>query len=194
MAIYTTRESLNTAAQNVALTYVEQDGKQVLMGSERSLPVLDISHQRLHEGRAFLAYRLYPSTAKLADGATVSIAIACAENCELHMLVQAECGGEAEFYWYENATVSAGTAFTPINRKRSSTRTSEAAVLINPTVTSAGTELMARSIPGGSGVFAGGGSDYSFEFVLKGLTTYLFQMKNTSGSARAAHLMLEWYE
>lgn len=194
MASYVQRESDTTKARYVNLTFTEQDGRQVLAGSERSMPTLDIAHQRLHEGRAFLAYKFYPSTATLANGATASIAIACAQGCELHMLVQAECGGTAEFYWYEDATVSSGTAFTPINRRRKSLNTSDAAVLINPTISNAGTLLMARSIPGGSGVFAGGGSDYSFEFVLKDLTTYLFQLKNTSGSARSAHLMLEWYE
>lgn len=194
MAIYTQRESINTAAQNVALSFVEQDGRQVLMGSDRCLPVLDVAHQRLHEGRAFIAYRFYPSTAQLADAATVSIAIACAEDCELHMLVQAECGGTSEFYWYEGADVTGGTEFTPINRKRSSLRTSEAVALVNPTITSAGTLLLAKSIPGGAGPHAGGGSDYTFEYVLNGLTTYLFQLKNTSGFARSAHLILEWYE
>jgi hypothetical protein len=191
---YVQRESDNTSSRYVNLTFTEQDGRQVVMGSDRALPILDISHQRLHEGRAFLAYKFYSSTDTLANGATASIAIACAEGCEMHMLVQAECGGSAEFYWYEGAAVTEGTPFTAINRKRASTNTSDTAILINPTVSNAGTLLLARSIPGGSGVFAGGGSDYSFEYVLKDLTTYLFELKNTSGSARAAHLLLEWYE
>jgi hypothetical protein len=194
MPNYVQRESDTTSSRYVNLTFTEQDGRQVIMGSERSMPVLDIAHQRLHEGRAFIAFKFYSSADTLGNGATASIAIACAQGCEMHMLVQAECGGSAEFYWYEGSTVSSGTAFTPINRKRSSTNTSDAAVLINPTISNAGTLLLARSIPGGAGVFAGGGSDYAFEYVLKDLTTYLFQLKNTSGSARAAHLLLEWYE
>jgi len=194
MPNYVQRESDTTRSRYVNLTFTEQDGRQVIMGSERSMPVLDIAHQRLHEGRAFIAFKFYSSADTLGNGNTASIAIACAQGCEMHMLVQAECGGSAEFYWYEGSTVSSGTAFTPINRKRSSTNTSDAAVLINPTVSNAGTLLLARSIPGGAGVFAGGGSDYAFEYVLKDLTTYLFQLKNTSGSARAAHLLLEWYE
>jgi hypothetical protein len=194
MPNYVQRESDTTSSRYVSLTFTEQDGRQVIMGSERSMPTLDIAHQRLHEGRAFIAFKFYSSADTLANNTTASIAIACAQGCEMHMLVQAECGGSAEFYWYEGSTVSSGTAFTPINRKRSSTNTSDAAVLINPTISNAGTLLLARSIPGGAGVFAGGGSDYSFEYVLKDLTTYLFQLKNTSGSARAAHLLLEWYE
>jgi hypothetical protein len=194
MPNYVQRESDTTSSRYVNLTFTEQDGRQVIMGSERSMPVLDIAHQRLHEGRAFIAFKFYSSADTLANNTTASIAIACAQGCEMHMLVQAECGGSSEFYWYEGSTVSSGTAFTPINRKRSSTNTSNAAVLINPTIGNAGTLLLARSIPGGAGVFAGGGSDYAFEYVLKDLTTYLFQLKNTSGSARAAHLLLEWYE
>jgi hypothetical protein len=194
MANTVERESLTTKSRHVSLTYEQDDGTQVLAGSSRSMPTLDIAHLRLHEGRAFYAYKFHSSTNLLADGASINIAIACAEGCELHMLVDFECAGSSEFYWYEGATVSEGTPFTPINRKRKSTNTSDAVTLINPTISNAGTLLVARSIPGGTGPFAGGGESYSFEYVLKDLTTYLFTLKNTSGAARAAHMLLEWYE
>ena len=194
MPNYVQRESDTTSSRYVNLTFTEQDGRQVIMGSERSLPTLDIAHQRLHEGRAFYAYKFHGSTDKLADGAFATIAIACAEGCDMHMLVEVECGGASEFYWYEDSEVSSGSGFTAINRKRSSTNASDTAILINPTIDTAGTLLIAKAIPGGSGGNAAGGAGYSFEYVLKDLTTYVFQLKNVSGQSRDAHLLLEWYE
>jgi len=194
MPQYVQRESDTTNARYVNLTFTEQNGNQVVMGSERSLPTLDISHQRLHEGRAFYAYKFHSSSDKLADGGFATIAIACAEGCELHMLVEAECGGAAELYWYEGSAVSDGTPFTAINRKRSSTNTSDTAVLINPTIDTLGTLLIAKEIAGGTGGNASGGAGWAFEYVLNDLTTYVFRLKNASGQSRAAHLLLEWYE
>jgi hypothetical protein len=99
-------------------------------------------------------------------------------------------------YIYESASTTGGTAFTPINRNRNYalTNPSEVAMVINPTVTSVGTELDAQIIPGGAGKKAGGGTAGSLEYVLKPLTNYLFRLTNVNGTAHAAYLTLEWYE
>jgi len=194
VALLVNRESDTTKARYVVPTWMDQTNSQVVMGSDRPMPTLDISHQRLHEGRAFYAYKFHASDDKLSNNGFATIAIACAEGCELHMLVEAECGGSAEFYWYEESAVSSGTSFTALNRKRSSTNTSDTAVLINPTIDTAGTLLLAKAIPGGSGGNASGGAGWAFEYVLKDLTTYVFRLKNVSGQSREAHLLLEWYE
>jgi hypothetical protein len=67
-------------------------------------------------------------------------------------------------------------------------------MVINPTVTSVGTELDAQIIPGGGGKKAGGSSAGSLEYVLKPLTNYLFRLTNINGTAHTACLTLEWYE
>jgi hypothetical protein len=67
-------------------------------------------------------------------------------------------------------------------------------MIINPTVSSLGTQLDAEIIPGGSGKKSGGGTAGSLEYVLKPLTNYLFRLTNVNGASHAAHLALEWYE
>ena len=194
MAIEVKRESLDTKSRHVSPSYTDKDSIQQLAGSDRPFPILDINHLRLHEGRAFKAYRIYPEATKLANGASCNIAIAWASGVYAHILVDASCGGNAELYMYEGATVSAGTSFTAIKRNRTTAITSQSAILINPTVTVTGTEIDAELVAGGSGKKSGGGGTNSLEIVLNPLTTYLFRLTNVSGTAQMAELFLEWYE
>lgn len=194
MVIAVQRESLDTRAQHTSPSYVDRDGLQPLVGSERPLPMLDINHLRLHEGRAYNAYKIYPDAAKLASGTSCNIAIAWASNVYAHLLIDASCGGDAELYIYENAVVTSGTAFTAVRRNRVIDVASQSAVLINPTVTTAGTEIGAHVITGGTGKHAGGAGTNALEMVLKPLTTYLFRLTNVNGFSHMAELILEWYE
>jgi hypothetical protein len=194
MAIEVKRESLDTKSRHVSPSYTDKDSIQQLAGSDRPFPILDINHLRLHEGRAFKAYRIYPEATKLANGASCNIAIAWASGVYAHILVDASCGGNAELYMYEGATVSAGTSFTAIKRNRTTAITSQSAILINPTVTVTGTEIDAEIVAGGSGKKSGGGGTNALEIVLNPLTTYLFRLTNVSGTAQMAELFLEWYE
>jgi hypothetical protein len=194
MAINISRESDTTKSRHVNPAYVDKDGVSYIAGSDRPFPILDINHLRLHEGRAFKAYRIYPSATKLADGASCNIAIAWASGVYPHILMDASCGGNAELYMYEGATVSSGTSFTAVKRNRTSATTSQSAILINPTVTVTGTEIDAELVAGGSGKKSGGGGSNSLEMVLNPLTTYLFRLTNVSGTAQMAELFLEWYE
>jgi hypothetical protein len=106
------------------------------------------------------------------------------------------CLGDAELFIYEGTGTTGGTSFTPINRNRNyaDSNVSQVAMVINPTVTSLGTQLDTQIIAGGSGKNSTGGSAGSLEFVLKPLTNYLFRLTNVNGTAHAAHLQLEWYE
>jgi len=194
MPITVERESLSTKSRHVSPSYVDKDNVQTLASSDRPFPIVDINHLRLHEGRAFKAYRIYPSATKLADGASCNIAIAWASGVYAHILADASCGGSAELYIYEGATVSGGTSFTAVKRNRTSATTSQSAILINPTVTVTGTEIDAELVAGGSGKKSGGGGAGSLEIILNPLTTYLFRLTNVSGAAHMAELFLEWYE
>jgi hypothetical protein len=108
--------------------------------------------------------------------------------------VDASCGGDAELYIYEGATVTGGTSFTAVKRNRTSATTSQSAILINPTVTVTGTEIDAEIVAGGAGKKAGGGGSSALEMVLNPLTTYLFRLTNVNGTDHMAELLLEWYE
>ena len=194
MAINISRESDTTKSRHVNPAYVDKDGVSYIAGSDRPFPTLDINHLRLHEGRAFKAYRIYPSATKLADGASCNIAIAWASGVYAHILMDASCGGNAELYMYEGATVTGGTSFTAVKRNRTSATTSQSAILINPTVTVTGTEIDSEILAGGSGKKSGGAGSSALEIVLNPLTTYLFRLTNVSGTAHMAELFLEWYE
>jgi len=194
MAINVLRESDTTKSRYVTPTYIDKDGNQVVAGSEKPLVIADVNHVRLHEARAYYVYYLNGSANKLANDASIDIAIAWASGKTPHLVFDVNCGGDAEFTIYENAVVTGGTPFTAINRYRPSTNTSASAALINPTVTSTGTALTGEFLAGGSGGQAGGASAYSFQYVLSPLTTYLFRLTNRSGQAHMAHMMIEWYE
>jgi hypothetical protein len=194
MAILVERESLGTKSQHISPAYVDKDGDSYLASSDRPFPIVDVNHLRLHEGRAYNVYRMYPSAAKLAAGASCNIAIAWASNVYAHLVIDASCGGDAELYIYEGAVVTGGTAFTAVRRNRVIETASQSAVLINPTVTSVGTELDGQIVAGGTGKKAGGAGTGGLEMVLKPLTTYLFRLTNVNGTAHMAELLLEWYE
>lgn len=194
MATQILPESLTTKARHVSLVQKLNDGTSALSGADAPLITVDVNHQRNHDGRAFVAWRLYPVSAKLASGASCDIVFAAGPGIRLHMTVEALLMGDAELYIYEGATSTGGTAFTPVNRNRNYTTASEVAMVMNPTVTGTGTLIDAQFLPGGVGKKAGGGDAQSLEFVLKPLTNYLIRMTNVNGTDHPGYVALEWYE
>lgn len=194
MAIEVKRESLDTKAIHVSPSYVDKDGAQYLTSSDKPFPTVDVNHLRLHEGRAYYAYKLYPYASMLPAGSSIDIAIAWASGKTPHLIYTANCGGDAELYMYENAVVTGGTSFTAVTRNRVISTSSQSAILINPTITNIGTQIDGQFLAGGVGKKAGGGDAYASEQVLAPLTTYLFRLTNVNGTSHMAHLYLEWYE
>ena len=197
MAVITvTRESDTTNARHVVLTHKNNAGTQVVAGADAPVIMVDVNHQRNHDGRGYFAYKLAPDSAPLASAASINIVLASPSGVFPHVTVDAMCLGDAELYIYEGASTTGGTAFTPINRNRNYavSNVSQVAMVINPTVTSVGTEIDAQIIPGGSGKKSSGGAAGSLEYVLKPLTNYLFRLTNVNGAAHAASLQIEWYE
>jgi hypothetical protein len=194
--IYVTRESENQSAQFVALTHRNNAGLQIISGADAPVINVDVNHQRNHDGRAYYAYKIAPDSAPLAADASINIVLASPSGVYPHITVDGMCLGDAELYIYEGASTTGGTAFTPVNRNRNYavSNSSQVAMVINPTVTSVGTEIDVQLIPGGSGKKAGGSAAGSLEYVLKPLTNYLFRLTNVNSAAHAASLTLEWYE
>jgi hypothetical protein len=82
-------------------------------------------------------------------------------------------------------------------RNRIITTASQAAAVLNPTVTAVGTEFYSEIITSaeGQGNRSGaGGRGVSFEFILKPLTTYLFRLTNVNSSSQMAEMRIDWYE
>jgi len=148
-----TRESENQKAQFVALTHKNNAGEQVIAGADAPVIVVDVNHQRNHDGRAFFAYKLAPDSAPLAANASIDIVLASPAGVFPHLTLDGLCLGDAELYVYEGTATTGGTSFTPINRNRNYavSNPSQVAMVINPTVTSLGTQLDAQIIPGGVG-------------------------------------------
>jgi hypothetical protein len=191
MAIQVERESITTKSRFVSPTYTDKDGVQQTVGSDRAMPVLDVNHLRLHEGRAYYTYKVVPNLA--VDG-NLDIAIAFPAGITPHAVFDYQCGGDARFYIYENPTTSGGTAQTIHRRNRSLNTTSTGVAVYAPTVTSLGTEIFGEIVTSGQGGTGSGGGGYTYEYVLSPLTTYLFRLTNVNAQAHIAELILDWYE
>jgi hypothetical protein len=192
--IYVTRESENQKAQFVALTQKDKDGNQMIAGSDNGLIMVDINHHRLHEGRAYIAWNIYPDSAKLAAGSSADIVLAAGPGTIAHLTIAMESSGDADFFVYEGTTTTGGTAFTPVRRNRNIEATSNVAMVTNPTVNTLGTLINRQFVTGGTGKKSSGGGSGSLEYVLAPLTNYLFRLTNVNGTAHTALLELEWYE
>jgi hypothetical protein len=189
-------ESLTTKSRFVTPVQKTNNGTFVVAGADSPLIMVDVNHQRNHDGRAYFAYKLYPVASKLAANASIDIVMASPAGVFPHISVDAFCQGDAEFYLYEGSSSTGGTAFTPINRNRNYaiSNPSQSAMVINPTINTLGTELDGQIVPGGVGKKSGGGSAGTLEYVLKPLTNYHFRLTNVNGTSHAASMTLEWYE
>ena len=192
--IIVTRESENQRAQFVALTQKNKDGLQVISGSDYPAITADVNHVRLHEGRAYIAWNIYPDSAKLGAGASADIVLAAAPGVSPHVTIAMESSGDADFFLYEGTVTTGGTTFTPVRRNRVIASTSDVAMVLNPTVTSLGTLINQQFVTGGTGKKASGGASSSLEYVLAPLTNYLFRLTNVNGISHTALIELEWYE
>ena len=197
MAIQVQQESFTTKSRFVTPTYIDKDGVTYITSSDRPFPVVDVNHLRLHEGVAYCVYHTHKDASRLAVGSSINIAIAWPAGLEAHAFVDYQCGGEAEIYAYEGSTTSGGTAMTLNRRNRVITTASQAAAVLNPTVSAVGTEFYSEIITSaeGQGNRSGaGGRGISFEFILKPLTTYLFRLTNVNSSSQMAEIRIDWYE
>ena len=192
--IYVQRESHTTATRHTSLSAKDANDNQVLVGSDYPLPTRTNGALRLAEGNLFSVGAVNLNSDKLADDGSLYIAIAFASRVYAHIYVDGFCGGDAEGFFYEGAQVSGGTTLTPQRLNRSATLNSNSASLLNPTVTSSGNLVGSYLLFGGIGKKAVGSDQSSPAYILKPLTTYLFQLKNVSGSAQAAEMRLTWYE
>lgn len=191
MAIEVKRESLDTKSRHVSPSYVDKDGVQYLTSSDRPFPTVDVNHLRLHEGRAYYVYYI---DASLAVNGNLDIALAWPSGILPHAVFNYQCGGDSRFYVYEAPTTSGGTALTIHRRNRSLNTSSTGAAVYNPTVSALGTEIFGEIITSGQGGTGAGGGGYTYEYVLKPLTTYLFRLTNINSKAHIAELLIEWYE
>lgn len=185
----------NSSVPAVRLATFDNLGVLQEVGSNYAFVVQSIEHVRTHEGRMFSAGFMWDSAAKIANGAFADIAFTTPAVAAPHTVIDVMVGGDCEVYVYEDATISGGTAITPINRNRRSTNTSNTTVVHTPTITAVGNLIGREFAPGGVGHKAGGGmGSFAGEFVTQYSKTYLVRVKNVSGSAQIVDSNIWLYE
>lgn len=194
MAITVDLESLSTKSRFVTQTSLDVDGAPTATGSEYPMPIISGDMLRLKEGRIFGVGVVYDFVTPLGAGASIDIGIAWPAGVEPVVSFAGLCAGDAIGFLYEGASLSGGTALTPVKLNRASTNTSQAAVVLNPTVGSTGNLVLKQLLLGGSGKKAGGGDVGSSNLILKPLTSYLVRITNANGTAHAAEMLIEWAE
>jgi hypothetical protein len=196
MSVTVKLESLDTKSRFVTNAYLDEQNNPKLIGSELPMPTADIVALRTFEGRTFAIGAARDFDDKLPAGQSLDLAVAWAEGVVPRVTVEGLTGGDAIGYLYEGATVSGGTSVTATNLNRPSTRLSESAALLQPTVSSTGTLLLKQILTGGVGKKAGGAGNATGRLYLKPLTTYLFRItnKDSNNTAHATEIILEWYE
>ena len=161
-----------------------------------TIPVaIDVAHHEVHEGDA---YKIYVATADLGT-ADIGVRFTAPNNGleKMHLLISAGSAEDAVLTFYEGGSPTGGGAFTPIQRRRDSSNTSNATGVFTGAVATGGspTTLDVKrwgasgvgSVPGNAG-----GSRGQHEWILDVNTGYHIVMSGVGNSN--AWLDLSWYE
>ena len=159
----------------------------------KSLSAISIDHLLAHDEKAFSFS--YVASA-VADAASAELLLITPATPEVHFIVYVRASGDSSVNLYEGADAVAGTAITPVNRKRASALTAVTTASHTPTVTTDGTLIYQDVVFASTSVLATGGGDGGFdnEFILKPSTKYLLRITNTSGSAATIVAQPRWLE
>ena len=175
-----------------------------------ALIALDSVHHEIHEGKT---YRIDVSNDALGNNASLTIDfLTPATGPLIHFTSGVSTGNVAKLAFYEGVELTSnGTAVTPLNANRSTSRESamQFAFKDSTLVTTNATELNLRRIGtapgGGSGGGGGTGSPNAQgtggvltasrpEFILKPNTWYSLVVTNICGEDQAVWLGVDWYE
>ena len=192
--IYVDRESHTTDSRLVTPTVQLRDDRQVIAGANQPLIVRDGQTQDIIDGKAFYAYKIHKSAAKLDDGASIDIVTTSSAGVTVGIGFAAQCGGYAEIAIYEGVTdIVGGTVFVPLNRNRSSSAVSTTGALINPSSVILGPVIYEDLILGGT-TGNSAGATVRGDYALLDDVSYLFRLTNTAGKSEVAELMIQWIE
>ena len=160
--------------------------------------VIDHEHRMIHDGMAFhVTHRV----ASLANGASFDILYSPPAFSFPHLtaLLVSLADSPCDVLSYENVVTSDdGTALTPFNRDRNSTKTAQMGVTHSPTITDLGDLVHDRFVPdaGGQGSNSIGiiTPNFGEEWILKPSTKMMTRVTNNSGGAITLTFEALWYE
>jgi len=163
-----------------------------------ALKTIDTVHHEVHEGEM---WHTGHTVASVANGNSMDLLFHSGGAYDCHMTFEVFAGGQVSVYLYEAPTVAAegdGTPLVIYNMKRSHVGASHSQAYHTPTISATGTTALVngRILPGGTSAQTrvGGGIRQGVEWILNPGTNYLLRTTNTSGSAIAVNVGLEWYE
>jgi hypothetical protein len=165
-----------------------------ILVSSGFVPVIDIAHQKVHEGR-FFSCGYYNSA--VVDTGVIELLIQTSATNGTHSRISGYSGGDSLIQIFEGTTFSnAGTALTISNHNRSSLKVFDGTVTNTPTLIGAGTQINSTVfIPGGTKASAtGGAGGFGSEFILALSTNYLFRITNVSGATKKQSILFECYQ
>lgn len=155
---------------------------------------IDYPHHEIHSGNHFY---ICGFETEATDG-EINFAVTTPDTTkELHMLFFTEGTARTEFYVYEGAAVTGGTATTSLNNNRNSTNVSVATIVKDPTINTAGTLIFSQS-KGLEGATPSKADNEGLikrenEIILKRNTTYVFKIISKADDNIISYCG-EWYE
>jgi hypothetical protein len=163
---------------------------------------IDSSHANTHAGWMSRVFQKNADGAPVADDAVQSFVVdlsATEVGENLHVVISASSGGDAELQVWEDITYESGDTVTAYNMHRASSHTAAGGTVVikkGATITTSGkTQLDGAWIPGGKGPnSAGGASRGGEEWIFKATKKYAVILVNRAGSAKDMSLTLTYYE
>jgi hypothetical protein len=169
-------------------------GQLKVDSSTGALEVIDYSHHEIHGG----SHYYIGGHTDLDNGSTIEWTVTTPDSTKwAHMTFSISGSDVVTVDVYENtADIVGGTAVTPINNNRNSSKTSILTVKVNPTSVTAGDLIDGfkfGSSGGGNAASIGGGESRENELVLKQNTSYLWRVvSGADGNFISYHA--GWYE
>lgn len=152
---------------------------------------LDTIHAKVHAGTMYV----FSTLTTAFTGTTPCDIHITTSTKSCHLNVAGSSGGDAVLSLYEApATSTTGWLGVAQNRNRFSANANLTAFRTNPTVTTAGTLIFSKLIPGGTGTGSQGGDGEAFgEVVLATNQTYLVRLQNLT-TAQPGGIECHFYE
>lgn len=171
--------------------YLIQMAQYALGESNTAIRTIDAAHQRTHEGEMFVVgYRWEGS----ADNATVSLSLTIPTGVSAHTIWEVGSTGKSYLDVFRGSTVTGGTAMTPTNKNRSSTKATTVTVIRDGTISATGTLMFPDLIGSGAKGTVGGTGGVSYEFVLNAGEQYLFRLQNKAGAVADMAMNIQFYD